>query len=205
MRLGLLPKESPFFGVLHQHVALVEKAAVQFDELVRTFQDVTTHLETLKQLRREGGDKAHEMTTTLSRSFVTPIDREDLHLLSSSLDRVLGYISGTADKMVLYRITAPNQWILQQADTLKRITAVLVAGFQGLSKFADITPLWQQVKDLEREGDRLVAEAIADLFDGEHAVLQVIKWKEIHEDVEEAIDRCEDVFDVLETVLVKHA
>ncbi|HEY4000923.1 MAG TPA: DUF47 family protein [Candidatus Xenobia bacterium] len=204
MKLGLKTTDS-FFDLLNRHVDVVRRSAEELHQLFLTFDRLPARLETLQSLSAEGRDCMQEMTANLGKAFVTPIDREDLHLLASSLQRVLGYVRGTAGKLPVYRVDKPSPMATQQAQVLVRITGVLVKGFDGFSRFEEVTELWQEVKDLEREGDRLLAIAIAELFNGSTPVIEVIKWKEIHEDIETAIDRAEDVFDALETALVKHA
>ena len=204
MKLDLLAGDPRFFEILKDHAAIVTQAAGAMQALLQSFDGAEAQVQRMTDLETKGHDLERAMKIALNKSFITPIDREDLNLLSHSLQGVLGYVEGTASRMLLYHIKSCPVTSRELCSVLLSSTELLSQAFQDLHRF-EPSEQWTQMKELERQGDRLCAQGIAELFDNGQAVLEIIKWKEIYEDLEEAIDRCEDVFDVLETVMVKHA
>ncbi len=151
------------------------------------------------------GDKiVHDIVKRLNKTFVTPLDREDIYDLASTLDEILDSIEATADLMVLYRIESPTTHAVEQATVLAKQTAVLRVAIDGLEKRKGLDDHWIEVNRLENEGDRLYRDAVAELFDGDMKCTDIIKWKDIYATLEGAIDQCEDVANILETIVLKN-
>jgi hypothetical protein len=141
----------------------------------------------------------------LNTVFVTPLDHEDIHELTSTLDDVLDHMEAAADLFVLHKIEEPLPQMKAQADVLVQATRTLREALEQLPKYKELPPYWIEVDRLENEGDRVYRQAVADLFEGSHRALDVLKWRDIIDELEAAIDRTEDVSDVLEGIALKHA
>jgi uncharacterized protein Yka (UPF0111/DUF47 family) len=141
-------------------------------------------------------------------SFVTPIDREDIHALAGGLDDVLDYIEATSDRMVLYRIPSPTPEAIELARILVAASEEVQAGVTAIANFRQTDAILKhcvRINELENDGDVVLARALSKLFEGNPHPLDVLKWKEIYDHVETATDKCEDVANVLESVVVKNA
>ncbi len=136
---------------------------------------------------------------------MTPLDHEDIHKLTTTLDDVLDHIEAAADLFVLHKIEVPLPDMKAQADVLVEATRAVREALEVLPRSRELAPHWIEVNRLENDGDRAYRRAVADLFDGDHRALDVLEWKDIIDELESAIDRLEDVSDVLEAIALKHA
>ena len=164
-------------------------------------------VDAIKRLEHQADEITHEVVTRLDRVFITPLDREDIHLLASRLDDVVDLIDGAAHRVEMYHAgTAPPGAVLL-AEVVVRATQALQVAVQSLEKNKDRTVLdaCEQVKRLEEEGDSVYHEWVAKLFEGSPDPLDVIKWKEIYDTMENTLDHMEDVGNVLESISIKHA
>ncbi len=184
------------------------KAGQAFKDLLNDYTNIEQKIKNIKDLEHEGDILTHEIFDKLNRTFITPIDREDIHQLTSEVDDVLDYILATADRLQLYKIKKPTP------ETLK-LTEVLIAAIEILGKAVNslkdpkrsrrTLDYCVEINRLENEGDLLHKAAIAELFsDGKDAV-EIIKWNDIYDHLESAIDMCEDVADTVEGIVVKNA
>jgi predicted phosphate transport protein (TIGR00153 family) len=205
VRLRLIPREERFFDLFVGDAANVLGAARLLEAMLRSWDALERRSGEIRDAEHRGDEISHDIGHRLENTFVTPFDREDIHRLISGLDDVLDYIEEVADTFVLYRIEAPTPTAIQQAAIVVKQCEQLheallhLRGFQGLEKY------WIEVHRLENEGDQLVRAAIADLFDERHKALEILKWKEIYQLLEATIDMCEDVANIIERIVVKHA
>ncbi|HEX3204155.1 MAG TPA: DUF47 family protein, partial [Nitrospiraceae bacterium] len=147
----------------------------------------------------------HEIARKLNQTFITPIDREDIHGLASALDDILDLVEAVADRFVVFKITSPSEPALKLANVLYQASVAVGKGIDRLGKpHADINEYCVLVNSLENEADRITRDAISTLFEVEKDPIAVIKWKEIYENFEEGTDRCEDVANILERIALKH-
>ena len=147
------------------------------------------------------------MIQHLNTTFITPMDREDIYQLATALDDVVDFIEAAGDLFVLHGIEEPRPFMIQQADVLVRAatqTEEAVKALEGLDR-AVLEPYWIEINSLENEGDRLYRRSIADMFSGDHRAMDVLRWKEVSETLEEALDGLENVANVVEAVVLKHA
>jgi hypothetical protein len=206
--MRLLPRDEKFFDLFTSVASLsVEAAKLQLD-LLRA-DPIRRHaiVDAIKRLEHQADEITHEVVTRLDRVFITPLDREDIHLLASRLDDVVDLIDGAAHRVEMYHAgTAPAGAVLL-ADVVVRATQALLVAVQSLEKNKNRTVLdaCEQVKRLEEEGDSVYHEWVAKLFDGSPDPLDVIKWKEIYDTMENTLDHMEDVGNVLESISIKHA
>jgi predicted phosphate transport protein (TIGR00153 family) len=206
--MRLLPRDEKFFDLFTSVAALsVEAAKLQLDLLRAEPQRRGPIVDAIKRLEHEADQITHDVVTRLDRVFITPLDREDIHLLASRLDDVVDLIDGTAHRVQMYHAgTAPEGAVLL-ADVVVRGTQEVLVAVQSLEKNKDraVLEACARVKRLEEEGDSLYHEWVARLFDGSPDPLMVIKWKEIYDTLEKTLDHMEDAGNVLESISIKHA
>jgi predicted phosphate transport protein (TIGR00153 family) len=200
-----VPRDESFFELFVRQAKNAEAAAEVLFDLIADFDGVAEKAERLRALEHDGDDITHEIMRRLNTVFVTPLDHEDIHRLTSTLDDVLDHMEAAADLFVLHKIERPLPQMKEQADVLVRATRTIREALEQLPKYKLLPPYWIEVDRLENEGDRLYRQAVADLFDGDHRALDVLKWRDICDELEAAIDRAEDLSDVLEGIALKHA
>lgn len=205
----LLPKEDKFFKMFDQQVDIILRAADTLKELTDKLPQVNfiEKLQEINHLEHMGDDLVHEIAVMLNKTFVTPIDREDIHQLAMYLDDILDYIQGGANRLQLYKIENTTDELKQLITVMVRSCYLVKKGVELLPKFKqEISDLRKEMKVLEREADTIHRNALAHLFNGDDPViLDVIKWKDIYGTLEWVVDKCEDAFDVMEGVVLKHA
>jgi predicted phosphate transport protein (TIGR00153 family) len=205
VRLRLIPRDVRFFDLFVEDVANVLGGARLLEAMLRSYDVVERRAGEIRDAEHRGDEISHDIGHRLENTFVTPFDREEIHALISGLDDVLDYIEEVADTFVLYKVSAPTPVAIQQATIIVRQCEQLhealthLRGFHGLEKY------WIEVHRLENEGDQLARGAIADLFQGGGDPVEIIKWKEIYGLLESTIDKCEDVANIIERIVVKHA
>jgi predicted phosphate transport protein (TIGR00153 family) len=205
LRLRLIPREERFFDLFVEDAANVLGAARLLEAFVRTYDTIERRAGEIRDAEHRGDEISHDIGRRLESTFVTPFDREDIHRLISGLDDVLDYVEEVADTFVLYRIEAPTPTAIQQAAIIVKQCEQVHEALQHLRGFHDLERYWIEIHRLENEGDTLVRAAIAGLFDERHKTLEIIKWKEVYQLLEATIDKCEDVANIIERIVVKHA
>ncbi len=205
MRLNFAPRNQTFFQLFARQAEVACQTAQAMHDLLTHFVDVPEKVKRVSDLEHQGDELVHDVAMLLNKTFVTPIDREDIHLLSTTLDDVMDFIQGAATRFLLFKIKESTEPAAALARCLVESTAVIQEAIKLLPDFQDVTDLRRRIKELEKQGDQINRGAIADLFDDTKPVLEVIKWKEIYESLEEAVDKCEDAFDIIEAVILKHA
>lgn len=205
MRLPFIPREERFFDLFVEDAQNVLAAARVLEEMFRTYDQRERLAGQLRDLEKRGDAISHDIGNKLEDTFVTPFDREDIHLLITRLDDILDFIEEVADTCVLYRIDAPTEVAREQAAIITRQCEELVRALEKLRGFKEVAPHWIEVHRLENEGDRIARQAVADLFNNGTDPVQIIKWKDVYALLEDAIDACEDAANVIERIVSKHA
>jgi uncharacterized protein len=204
----LFPKEEKFFEMFERASSNLFEAGEAFKKLLDDFTDIEHKVKHIKDIEHEGDIITHEIFDKLNRTFITPIDREDIHQITSEVDDVLDLILATADRLQLYKIVKPTPESKKLADVLIESIEVLgkaVYSLKELKKSRRTLDYCVELNRLENEGDMIHKAAIAELFsDGKDAV-EIIKWNDIYDHLESAIDKCEDVADTIEGIVVKNA
>ncbi len=206
--MRLLPRDERFFELFTSVATLNVEAARTLRELFKAPPEKRTYLvETIKRLEHQADQVTHELVTRLDRSFITPLDREDIHLLASRLDDVLDRIDGTARRSAIFRVEKPPEGILVLADVIARATEQLLEAVKVLenAKPGVVVKACVEVKRLEEEGDSAYSEWLGRLFDEERDPIALVKWKEIYDTMEKTLDQAEDVANVLESIAIKHS
>jgi uncharacterized protein len=206
--MRLLPRDAKFFELFGAVADIsVESAKLQL-ELLQTDQGRRGAIvDAIKRLEHQADEVTHEVVTRLDRVFITPLDREDIHLLASRLDDVVDLIDGTASRVQMYHAGVAPRGAVLMADVVVRATQELRVAVKALERNKDgvVLEACARVKRLEEEGDSLYHEWVARLFDGTPDALVVIKWKEIYDTLEKTLDHMEDAGNVLESISIKHA
>ena len=202
----LFPREETFLPQFARAADIILEAATALDQLAADFTDVELKVARIKHLEHEGDQVAHQTFGLLSRTWITPLDREDIHALVKALDDVLDFIDAAANRLVLYKIPAPRPGLKQATEILVQSAVAIrrASGLLGdLKHSAKILEICVEINRLENEADTLNRISIGRLFDTEKDPITLLKWKEIYEVLEEATDRCEDVANVFEQIVLK--
>jgi predicted phosphate transport protein (TIGR00153 family) len=205
LRLRLIPREERFFDLFVEDAANVLGAARLLEAFLRTYDVIERRAGEIRDAEHRGDEISHDIGRRLESTFVTPFDREEIHGLISALDDVLDYIEEVADTFVLYHIDAPTPVAVEQAAIVVLQCQLLHEALSHLRGFKNLDKYWIEVHRLENEGDRIVRNAIASLFEKEKDPIELIKWKEIYTLLETTIDKCEDVANIIERIVVKNA
>jgi uncharacterized protein len=205
VRLRLIPREERFFDLFVDDAANVLGAARLLEAMVRSYDVLERRAGEIRDAEHRGDEISHDIGHRLEATFVTPFDREDIHALISGLDDVLDLIEEAADTFVLYRIEAPTKVVIKQSAIIVKQCEQLHEALSNLRSFKGLEPYWIEIHRLENEGDRLVRQAIAGLFEDKIDAVSLIKWKEIYNLLEATIDKCEDVANIIERITIKHA
>ena len=205
MRLSLMPRKSIFFTLFSQHADNTLEAARALEDLLVRFEHVDDKVKNIHAIEHHGDKLTHEIIRNLNETFVTPLDREDIVGLASRLDDVTDLAYDVAETVLLYHVTAIRPSEVRQAAVLVRATDELRIAVAKLEKLHTLEAHWITVHTLENEGDAVFREALAALFAGSSDPVEIIKWKDLHEKLELAIDRCEDVANIIEMLVVKHS
>jgi len=203
-----LPHEEDFFGFFERHAALTVEGAREMRRLVSGGNDVPALAARIRELEHETDVITHRCVEALHKTFITPLDRDAIYQLISHMDDVMDYIESAAVAVMLYELSEMTAPARALADVLVRATeavAVAVAGLSNLKRPDDILKACIEVNRLENEGDEILRGALAELFRDARDPLLVLKWKEVYEALENATDRCEDVANVIEGVVLEHA
>ena len=205
MRLKFIPREKAFFAQFVRAAENLLEGARLLQRMVEDFSDPKASAAAIVDIEHAGDTITHEIINTLNSTFVTPIDREDIHALTTGLDDVLDYIEAASDMLVLHHVEAPTDAVRSQCEVLVRACEAVGECVSRLETFKGMEPFWEQVHEIEKEGDRIFRQTVADLFAGHYKAMDVLKWKEIYDQVEAAIDQCEKIADTLEAIVLKNA
>jgi predicted phosphate transport protein (TIGR00153 family) len=202
----LLPPEREFFDLLDKQAGFVLEGAHALRDLVNDFRDVGAKRKHIKDIEHKGDETVHTIYEALNKTFITPIDREDITALASDLDNVLDLVDAAANRMDLYAIPEPSQAMLDFAEVIVEAAAALqkAVGMIRDMKNADLVEkICVEVNRLENVADDLLNTSVAALFQ-ELDVVRILKYKEILERLEAATDYCEDVANVLSDIVAKN-
>ena len=194
-----------FFGLFAQAGHNAQAATSLLDRLMREWPDASVSRGQIKQLEEEGDRITHDILHQLHSTRVTPIDREDIHALAGALDDVVDLTEETADVLGLYKIEAPMEQALELTAVLRDAGAGVATALEHLDELPSMEPHLAEVDRLEDEGDRISRQALVDLFAGGIDPMVVIRWKDVFERLEQAIDACERVAHLLEGIAVKQS
>jgi uncharacterized protein len=205
MRIRLVPREESFFDLFEQMAQKVNEGADDLLALLENYTDLDKRVGRILDIEHEGDEITHEVIQRLNTTFVTPFDREDIHRLASNLDDVLDHIEAAAEYLQLHRIAEPLPQMISLAQTLLEAAYKTAQAMPRFRKMSGLDEYWVEINRLENEGDRVYRRGIADLFSGDYKAMDVLKWKDIIDELEAAMDEVEDVANTLEGIALKQA
>ena len=207
MGFRLIPKEESFFDLFEAQVNRLVEASGVLVEATERFETLGENAKRLERLEHDADQLTHEIMERLNKTFITPIDREDIHRLATDLDDVMDLMEAVTERFILFKV----QQMLPQAKEIAKVIQQQLQEMQRMiphlrrMRRESIMPHCVEINRLENTGDRLLRTAFAALFDGSHEPLVVIKWRELYGLMEEATDKCEDVANVVESIVLKNA
>jgi uncharacterized protein len=205
MLFGLIPREEAFFELFKKAAHNMIEGSRLLKVMMEDFLSPVEQARGIKDVEHVGDGITHDIARRLNKTFITPIDREDIHDLASALDDILDVTEAIADRFVLYKVTKPTEMAIKLADILYQASVAVGRGVDLLGlPHPELKECSVQVNSLENEADRVSRDAISALFERETDPIAVIKWKEIYENFEAGTDRCEDVANILERIALKH-
>ena len=206
MGFSLFPRNDRFFDLFSLSASNIRVAAEQFLNLVKDFTNVPEKAARLKEVESNGDSITHQIIELLNSSFITPIDREDIYALAGKLDDVLDEIEGAASRMHLFAVDTPTPECVKLVEIVVRQAEVIEEAVRNLKGMKGMQKFFVQIHSMENEADEISRRMVATLFhNGGIPVLDLIKWKEIYARLEHTTDRCEDVANILEDIVVKNA
>jgi uncharacterized protein len=202
----LLPREDKYFDMFNHMASHMTECALLLQKLFSDFDNRVAYADKIKDIEHNCDLLTHEIVKKLNQTFITPIDREDIHALASGLDDIVDAIEYTAKRVILYRVDGPTEHARRMADVLVRIVASLDTAVRSLENDGDqVLKECVTIHGLENEGDTYHHEAIDELFAHETNPITLLKMKELYAKMERTIDKCEDVSNVLESIVLKNA
>ena len=208
VRFPFIPREEKFFDLFEESARNLVRAAQLLAQLLEDWEDVEERARQLTELEHHGDNITHRIIAQLHATFVTPIDREDIAQLAERMDDVMDFMEGAAVALVLYKVSQPTERAKELADILIRVTSEVSKAIPRLrhrKQLDQIPGHCIEINRLENEADAVLRSALGELFDHQVDIAEVIKWREIYEHMENATDRCEDIANVLEGVMIKRA
>lgn len=203
--MRLIPRDEQFFDMFAQLAVRITRSVTLLHELFSNPSRILHYETAIKDVEHEADELVQEVNTRIDTSFVTPLDREDIHRLATRLDNVVDLIDGTARRAVMFRITDTRPPALALTEVLMRAAKTIEEQVRDIKKPKQVVECGRRIKKLEEEGDALYHAAVGELFDGSPDPLTVIIWKELYDKLEEALDECEDVSNVLESIALKNS
>jgi predicted phosphate transport protein (TIGR00153 family) len=204
---NLLPREVGFFDYFDKHIALTAAGARILEELVTDGGDRAALATRIKEIEHETDTITHQCVESLHKTFITPLDRHEIHQLITKMDDVIDFVDAAAGRIVLYKLTEMTPEARELASLLAEATTEMEHAVRGLRKLKNVDAIREkcmEVNRIENESDAVLRVAIAHLFENSKDPIQIIKWKEIYEILEGATDRCEDVVNIIEGIMLEH-
>ena len=200
-----MPREREFYDLFEEAAANVVRAAAMLEEMLESWPEKSELTREILLAEQEGDRITHDIIQKLNATFVTPIDREDILALASGLDDILDFTEEVADFLGLYRIEAPMDQAIEMAKVLHQSCRQIALALPRLRTLQDLSHYVVEIHRLENDGDRLERMALAALFEGAVDPMVVIRWKDIFERLENAIDATEQVANIIEGIVIKNA
>jgi uncharacterized protein len=201
---SLFPKQEDFFVLFKKQGALVRKGCDLLVDMMEHYENTEQKAARLKEVEHEGDLVTHELFERLNGTFITPIEREDIHGLASTLDDVLDEVESIAARFVLFGVTQPTPEAIAMARLVAQCGAQIEQAVTHLKDFKNIMTFSIEINRLENEADTISRNVTARLFTGNHDPIDVIRWKELYGLLEAATDRSEDVANVIESIVLKN-
>jgi len=203
--MRLLPKNENFYELFAELAHRLSGAAVLLHQLFEDPANRSSYVAQIKRLEHEADYLTHDVIMRIDKTFVTPFDREDIHALVSELDDVVDLLDGTARRAEIFNITSVCKPAVVLSEVIVRAAATVELAVRGMKDPKLVKSSALELKRLEEEGDAIYHEAMGSLFSGTPDPIEVIKWKELYDKLEDSLDQCEDVANVLESIAIKNS
>jgi len=205
--MALFPRQIDFFEIFDKALANLAKATTALVEMFNNFETFESKTKEIHEIEREGDILTHDIMKELNKTFLTPIDREDIHALASRIDDVLDLIWGAVDRMYVYKISAPTAEAISIAEDLQTTAEILQKALRELraKSYAHVQEYCIEINRLENRVDRKFRDVLGKLVTEENHPVFIIKWKDVYQHLEDASDRCEDIANILESIVLKNA
>jgi len=200
-----MPRDGDFFVLFQRQAENIVAGAQAFTKMLEHYTGVPEQVQIIKAIEHQGDELTHQIFRKLNQTFITPFDREDMHELCGTMDDVIDLIDAAASRFVLYRVDSVRPGTIELSKVLGAATVELSAAIHAMETPDKALHRVIEINRLENESDRICRTLIAQLFEEEKDPVQIIKWKEIFEVIETAVDKCEDVSNVIESVMLKNA
>jgi predicted phosphate transport protein (TIGR00153 family) len=201
----LMPHDGDFFVLFQKQAENIVAGAQAFTNMLSHYAGVPEQVQIIKAIEHNGDEITHQIFRKLNQTFITPFDREDMHELCGTMDDVIDLIDAAASRFALYRVTSVRPGTIELTKVLQAATVELNAAIHAMENPDKALQHVIEINRFENESDRICRTLIAQLFEEEKDPVQIIKWKEIFEVIETAVDKCEDVSNVIESVILKNA
>jgi len=204
---NVIPRDTKFFDLFEKTTIVMIKAAEAYQALANDYDRREDLMHQIRQFEHDGDEVSHRTLDRLNTTFITPFDREDIQQLIGQMDDVVDEIDAAAKRLVLYRIESPTHWFVKQTDVLARAVRLIGEAVPKLRNLKKPGPLQEhliEIHRLENMGDDTNHAAVADLYNHEKDPILVMKWKEIYDITERAIDHCEDIANTMEGIVLKN-
>ena len=201
----LIPRDQEFFALFNELAGHLATAARLLNELFQDPANLQQQIRAIKEVEHRADQLTHDINNRIDRSFITPLDREDIHALTTRLDDVIDLLDGTARRAEIFHIGQVREPARRMSALIVEATEHLQRGVRGIKRPREVNASAVEVKRIEEEGDALYHQAIGDLFRGAPDPLDVIRWKEIYDRLEQAIDSCMSVVHALQSISLKNA
>ena len=205
----LLPKEEKFFDMLREQASNVVDGANEFKRLIDDYNKINdserkNFAKWIQDIEHKGDNLTHNIIGILDKTFITPIDKEDIYRLAMLLDDVIDAIYHTSERLIIFKISKIDIHIKNLTHVVLEITKKMDIGIAEISKLKDMNQFYIEVHTLENKGDNLYRAALAEMFNKRNPI-EIIKYKDIYDFLENIADKCEDIANVIESIVVKHA
>jgi predicted phosphate transport protein (TIGR00153 family) len=203
VKFKLFPHHENFFDLFSRQGAIVREGCGMLNEMLTKFDNLEDRAKKLKDVEHRGDLVTHEIFERLNRTFITPLEREDIHQLASNLDDVLDAAEAIGSRIVLFQVGKPTPEAVRLTEILTEAAQQIEKAVDNLKNMNSLMSFTVEINRLENEADGISRNVTADLFSGRHDVLDVLRWKEIYGRLESAADKCEDVANAIESIVVK--
>lgn len=203
--MRILPRDEKFYDMFTGLAKRLSASATLLHEMFENPAELEAKVAKIKDLEHEADNLTHDIINRIDRTFVTPFDREDIHALASELDDVIDLIDGTARRATIFRIQRTRPAAVVLAEVLARAASTVEEGVADMKNAKHVYAVSEKLKILEEEGDAVYHDAMGALFKEGGDALEVIKWKDLYDKIEDALDQCEDVGNVLQSIALKNA
>jgi predicted phosphate transport protein (TIGR00153 family) len=200
---SLFPKDENFFALFKKQAAVVREGCHELHEMMTKFDRLEARAARLKEIEHQGDLITHEVFERLNRTFITPLEREDIHDLASGLDDVLDSVEAIGSRVVLFNVKESRPQAVQLTSILDECGQQIEQAVGHLQDFKGLMSFTIELNRLENQADVISRHVVADLFSGKHEVMDILRWKELYGRLESATDQCEDVANTIEAIVLK--